>query len=155
MHIAPFNNKNMAIVDVNDELVPLTYFNIVKLKAGEQFHYKVPGYETCIVPATGTIDVEVAGQTYEAVGNRKVDVWGGEPEAVYVPVGIKAKFTCLTAFFTQPRYINTKIQICLNVCLFPLWTVRFKNVTTLWKICFWCKFERSIFVFNKIIAINH
>ena len=96
MHIAPFNNKNMAIVDVNDELVPLTYFNIVKLKAGEQFHYKVPGYETCIVPATGTIDVEVAGQTYEAVGNRKVDVWGGEPEAVYVPVGIKAKFTCLT-----------------------------------------------------------
>ena len=86
----------MAIVDVNDELVPLTYFNIVKLKAGEQFHYKVPGFETCIVPATGTIDVEVAGQTYEAVGNRKVDVWGGEPEAVYVPVGIKAKFTCLT-----------------------------------------------------------
>ena len=96
MHIAPFNNKNKAIVDVNNELVPLTYFNIVKLKAGEQFHYKVPGYETCIVPATGTIDVEVAGQTYEAVGNRKVDVWGGEPEGVYVPVGDKAKFTCLT-----------------------------------------------------------
>ena len=96
MHIAPFNNKNQAIVDVNNELVPLTYFNIVKLKAGEQFYYEVSGYETCIVPATGTIDVEVAGQTYEAVGNRKVDVWGGEPEAVYVPVGIKAKFTCLT-----------------------------------------------------------
>ena len=96
MHIKPFNNKNKAIVDVNDKFVPLTYFNIVKLNAGEQFHYKVSGYETCIVPATGTIDVEVIGQTYEAVGNRKVDVWGGEPEAVYVPVGIEAKFTCVT-----------------------------------------------------------
>ena len=96
MHIAPFNNRNKAIVDINDDLVPLTYFNIVKLTAGERFHYKVSGYETCIVPATGTIDVEVVGQTYEAVGNRKVDVWGGEPEAVYVPVGIEAKLTCLT-----------------------------------------------------------
>ena len=108
MHIAPFNNKNMAIVDVNNELVPLTYFNIVKLKAGEQFYYEVPNYETCIVPATGTIDVEVAGQTYEAVGNRKVDVWGGEPEGVYVPVGVKAKFTCLTenteVFIAGARY---------------------------------------------------
>ena len=108
MHIAPFNNNNMAIVDVNNELVPLTYFNIVKLKAGEKFYYEVPGYETCLVPATGTIDVEVAGQTYEAVGNRKVDVWGGEPEAVYVPVGIKAKFTCLTenteVFIAGARY---------------------------------------------------
>ena len=96
MHIAPFNNKNKAIVDINHDLVPLTYFNIVKLKAAQQFHYKVSGYETCIVPATGTVDVYVDGQVYEAVGNRKVDVWGGEPEAVYVPVGIEAKFTCLT-----------------------------------------------------------
>ena len=108
MHIAPFNNKNKAIVDVNNEFVPLTYFNIVKLKAGEQFYYEVPGYETCIVPATGIIDVEVAGQTYEAVGNRKVDVWGGEPEGVYVPVGIKAQFTCLTenteVFIAGARY---------------------------------------------------
>jgi 5-deoxy-D-glucuronate isomerase len=35
--------------------VPLNYFNIVKLKKGEAFDYQVPGYETCIVPATGTV----------------------------------------------------------------------------------------------------
>ena len=108
MHIAPFNNKNKAIVDVNNEVVPLTYLNIVKLNAGEQFHYRLPDYETCIVPATGTIDVEVIGQTYEAVGNREEDVWGGEPEAVYIPTGIKAKFTCLTknteVFIAGARY---------------------------------------------------
>ncbi len=96
MHIAPFDNKNRAIVDVDNELVPLTYFNIVKLKFGEMFSYDVPGYETCIVPATGSIDIEVCGQKYKAVGNRTKDVWGGEPEGVYVPVGAKTKFTCKT-----------------------------------------------------------
>jgi 5-deoxy-glucuronate isomerase len=42
--------------------VPLTYFNIVKLKAGEHFDYRVPGYETCVVPATGTVTVETGAK---------------------------------------------------------------------------------------------
>ena len=94
MHIAPFDNKNKPIVDVDDALVPLNYFNIVKLKAGEQFRYAVPGYETCIVPATGTIDVTVGGQSYDALGTRTVDVWDGEPEGAYVPVGAKVRIVC-------------------------------------------------------------
>jgi len=57
MHIAPFDNHNKPIVDVDDATVPLNYFNIVKLKKGQAFEYAVPGYETCIVPATGTVDV--------------------------------------------------------------------------------------------------
>ena len=96
MHIAPFDNENKPIVDVDDALVPLNYLNIVKLKANEQFRYAVPGYETCIVPATGTIDVTVGGQSYDALGTRTTDVWDGEPEGVYVPVGMTAEFTCLT-----------------------------------------------------------
>jgi 5-deoxy-glucuronate isomerase len=96
MHIAPFDNQNAPIVDVNDALVPLTYFNIIKLKASKRFEYAVPGYETCIVPATGTIDVTVNGQSYVALGTRTVDVWDGEPEGVYVPVGMTATFTCRT-----------------------------------------------------------
>jgi len=31
MHIAPHNNKNQPIVDIENDLVPLNYFNIVKL----------------------------------------------------------------------------------------------------------------------------
>ncbi|MEM1102122.1 MAG: 5-deoxyglucuronate isomerase, partial [Pseudomonadota bacterium] len=54
MHIPPFDNLNVAIVGADDATVPLNYFNIVKLKADEAFEYEVPGYETCIVPATGT-----------------------------------------------------------------------------------------------------
>jgi len=89
MHIAPHDNHNKPIVDIDDPLVPLNYFNIVMLKAGEAFEYQVPGYETCIVPATGTVDVHVEGVDFKAIGNRTMDVWDGEPEGVYIPVGAK------------------------------------------------------------------
>lgn len=96
MHIAPHDNQNKPIVDVDNELVPLNYFNIIKLKKGEVFEYAVPGYETCIVPATGTVDVDVDGAKFERLGTRTVDVWDGEPEGVYVPVGAHVRITCLT-----------------------------------------------------------
>ena len=94
MHIPPYDNHNQAIVDVNHSTVPLNYFNIVKLKQGDSFDYRTPGYETCIVPATGTVTVEVAGQTFKDIGNRVVDVWDGEPEGVYVPTDTVARFNC-------------------------------------------------------------
>jgi len=90
MHIAPFDNANKPIVDVDDATVPLNYFNIVKLTKGQAFEYRVPGYETCIVPATGTVDVEVEGFSAQGLGGRGVDVWDGEPEGVYVPSGARA-----------------------------------------------------------------
>ncbi|MCR9137456.1 MAG: 5-deoxy-glucuronate isomerase [Alphaproteobacteria bacterium] len=94
MHIAPFDNKNKPIVDVEDSRVPLNYFNIVKLKKGDAFEYAVPGYETCIVPATGTIDVNVEGFKAAGLGGRGVDVWDGEPEGVYVPTAARAEMVC-------------------------------------------------------------
>lgn len=95
MHIAPHDNQNKPIVDADNPTVPLTYFNIVKLKAGEAFEYQVPGYETCIVPATGTIDVSVEGLAFDKLGNRTEDVWDGEPEGVYVPVGAKVTMVAI------------------------------------------------------------
>ena len=96
MHIAPHDNRNQPIVDADHPLVPLNYFNIVKLTKGELFGYAVPGYETCIVPATGTIRVDVAGQTHSDLGQRRADVWDGEPEGVYIPTGMTARITCLS-----------------------------------------------------------
>lgn len=96
MHIPPYDNYNKAVIDVDDARVPLNYFNIVKLKCGEHFSYCVPRYETAIVPATGTVDVEIEGVSFKALGNRVGDVWGGEPEGVYVPSGAKAGMTCVS-----------------------------------------------------------
>ena len=96
MHIPPFDNRNKPIVDVDDPTVPLNYFNIVKLKKGEAFTYRVPGYETCIVPATGTVDVEIEGFTAKGLGHRREDVWDGEPEGVYVPTAATAEMVCVS-----------------------------------------------------------
>jgi 5-deoxy-glucuronate isomerase len=95
MHIPPHDNHNQPIVDRNDDQVPLCYFNIVKLKKGESFDYQVEGYETCIAPATGSVDVKVLGQSYETVGKRN-QLWERDPEGVYVPVGVAATMTCVS-----------------------------------------------------------
>ncbi|MDH5353628.1 MAG: 5-deoxy-glucuronate isomerase [Gammaproteobacteria bacterium] len=95
MHIPHHDNHNRAIVDCNDELTPLCYFNIVKLNKGESFTSQVDGYETCIAPATGSVDVKVGDSNFDAVGKR-MHIWDGEPEGVYVPVGATATMTCVS-----------------------------------------------------------
>ena len=108
MHIAPFDNQNNPIVDMDDSTVPLNYFNIVKLKKDQVFTYQVPGYETCIVPATGSIDVEVEGVAFADLGGRGADVWDREPQGVYVPVGAKVTLVCTSeateTFIAGARY---------------------------------------------------
>ena len=94
MHISPFDNGNKAIIDTDHDTVPLTYFNIVKLHEGERFTYHTPGYETCIVPATGGVNVDTDGGSFAGIGNRGSDVWDGEPEGVYIPSGAEAVLTC-------------------------------------------------------------
>ncbi|HQT62512.1 5-deoxy-glucuronate isomerase [Acidiphilium sp.] len=94
MHTAPYENMNQPIVNIDHPLVPLVYFNIVKLNGGERFESTTPGYETCIVPATGTIDVATAGHTFADIGKRRLNVWDGEPEGVYVGAGETAIITC-------------------------------------------------------------
>jgi 5-deoxy-glucuronate isomerase len=96
MHIPPFDNGNVPIINVDDARVPLNYFNIVKLKRGDVFEYQVPRYETSVVPATGTVDVDVAGETFSGIGNRGVDVWDGEPEGVYVTTGARTRIACVS-----------------------------------------------------------
>ena len=95
MHIPQHDNNNRAIVDRNHDLVPLCYFNIIKLKAGESYSYQLADYETCIVPATGSIDVQVQNQTFKQVGKRQ-HIWERDPEGVYVPVNCEATLDCIS-----------------------------------------------------------
>ena len=110
MHIAPHDNANRPIVDREDALVPLVYFNILRLKAGETFDYRTPGYETCIVPATGTVTVETMGETFTDIGHRGVDVWDGEPEGVYIPTDAATRITARTdteTFIAGAKFAQT------------------------------------------------
>ncbi len=118
MHIPPFENKNKPIVDIDDTRVPLNYFNIVKLKKGQTFEYCVPGYETCIVPATGCTDIEVEGENYLNIGKRIVDVWDGEPEGVYIPTNTKSLIICKSEnaeiFIAGAKYEKTLVPFAVR-----------------------------------------
>ena len=96
MHIPPYENNNRAIVDIENTVVPHNYFNIVKLKKGENFEEQISGYECCIVPATGMVDITVCGEKFEAIGGRVKDVWGGEPECVYIPSSQNFVIRCMS-----------------------------------------------------------
>ncbi|MCP3686783.1 MAG: 5-deoxy-glucuronate isomerase [Gammaproteobacteria bacterium] len=95
MHIPHHDNQNQPVVDRDNEKVPLCYFNIVKLNKGESFRYQVEGYETCVVPATGSINVSVQAQCFKDIGKR-MHIWDGNPEGVYVPVGSAATLQCVS-----------------------------------------------------------
>ena len=96
MHIVPFNNNNEPIVPANNSYVPLNYFNIIKLDKGSSFIDRVPGYETCIVPVTGLININTGSKVFKNIGGRGKDVWDGEPEGVYIPSGSEFEITCVS-----------------------------------------------------------
>lgn len=111
MHIAPYDNRNQPIIGADHPLVPLVYFNILHLTRGESITSQVEGYETCVVPATGTVTVAVMGETFDGIGKRTAHVWDGEPEGVYVPTGAAARITCTTdraeVFIAGARFAET------------------------------------------------
>ena len=112
MHIPPFDNKNKALIDLNDANTPLVYFNIVKLQAGENFSYQLTDYESCVVPATGRVLVNTRGKDFGPVGLRKENVWDAEPEGVYVPSGECAEIKALSAceVFVAGAYFPTSLD---------------------------------------------
>ncbi|MEM7444205.1 MAG: 5-deoxy-glucuronate isomerase [Pseudomonadota bacterium] len=95
MHIQPYNNANTPIIDAHHPKVPLVYFNIVKLTKGESFEYSVADYETCVVPAHGTIHVEVNGTKFSDIGERD-GIFLGDPSGVYAPVGATVSMECVS-----------------------------------------------------------
>jgi 5-deoxy-glucuronate isomerase len=94
-HVQPYNNANQPIIDREDATTPLCYFNHVKLKRGEKYIHQVAGYESTLVPASGSCDVKVGGMAFDAVGQRR-HLWDGDPEAVYVPSGMLAEIICVS-----------------------------------------------------------
>ena len=72
-------------------LVPLVCLTIVKLRRRESHSSTVPGYATCIVPATGSIDLQTGDATFAAIGQRRVNLWDGAPEGVCISSGAAAR----------------------------------------------------------------
>ena len=81
-HIEPFDNKNNPIVDVDNKVVPLVYFNHIVLKYGETFNYFLENHESIVSVVSGSIDVFVDNTSFSNIGKRN-DLWSGKPEGIY------------------------------------------------------------------------
>jgi 5-deoxy-glucuronate isomerase len=88
--IRSFNNKNVPIL-AGDKPVEDIYFNLVRLKAGENYQYRLPEFESVIVPMAGTCDLTASGESFTSLGVR-TSVWDGKADAVYVGPNANVKF---------------------------------------------------------------
>ena len=88
--IKSFDNKNRPIVDDALDCMSITYFNLIKIKAGETHEIFVDVYESVWVVMSGNCNIEVDTHRFENVGKRK-DIWSGKAESVYAPIQSKVK----------------------------------------------------------------
>jgi 5-deoxy-glucuronate isomerase len=80
--IPSFNNKNSPIL-AGDKPVGRIYFNLVRLMAGQSYQYRLPDFESVIVPMAGTCDLTADGEPFTDMGVR-TSVWEGKADALYV-----------------------------------------------------------------------
>ena len=83
--IKSYQNSNHPIVDDNSDCLTISYFNLIKLKAGEKFETFMGDYESVWVVMSGNCDISVDGRSFDGIGKRK-DIWSGQAESVYVPI---------------------------------------------------------------------
>ncbi len=79
--IRAFNNKNRPILAGNKP-VERIHFNLARLVAGETYRYRLPEYESVVVPLAGTCDLAVDGESFSNLGQRAT-IWDGKADAVY------------------------------------------------------------------------
>tara|TARA_B100001564_G_scaffold135364_1_gene113564 strand:+ start:97 stop:942 length:846 start_codon:yes stop_codon:yes gene_type:complete len=91
-HIEAYDNKNKPIVDIDNNIVPLVYFNHIKLSKGESHSYSLKNHETIIAVVSGIINVMVDNENFSNIGKR-LSLWEGKPEGVYVGKDSNVSFT--------------------------------------------------------------
>lgn len=79
--IPAFAHANRPIVD-GDVPVSNTYFRLVSLASGQSDAFRLEDVESLVVVLSGTVDLTVAGERFEAVGQR-ADIWSGQADSVY------------------------------------------------------------------------
>jgi 5-deoxy-glucuronate isomerase len=105
--IAYSEDRTRPIVDTSSPTLALVYFDLFKLSAGGVEKRVLPHHESLYVVLSGQVDIEVDGVRFEAVGQR-ADVWSGNADSVYVPVGAEV--------FVTAHSETAEIAIAGGVC---------------------------------------
>ena len=74
-------NDNQPLVQLRDGVLALSYFNLLRLRAGEAHTLEVPGCELLCVVMTGQAEIVADGTAFERVG-RRATIWDGPADSV-------------------------------------------------------------------------
>lgn len=85
-----YDNQNEPIVNVDDSIVKMIYFNIVKINRGEIYSLSLNSHETVWVVLQGNADITVDNEFYSGVGKRE-NIWKGNADSVYTGSGANVK----------------------------------------------------------------
>lgn len=76
------DHRNQPIVEPGRDGLTLSYFNLLRLRAGEGVTLDVPQCELLCVVLSGRADIAACAQEFKNVG-RRADVWSGPADSVY------------------------------------------------------------------------
>lgn len=105
--IRRYTNNNQPIIPEKSETLRRTYFNLVRLGRGEEYHAKVAGFETLYAVLSGNVDIEVNGTQFQDVGRRK-DIWSGQADSVYTTAGAAVR--------VRANADGTEVAVAGGVC---------------------------------------
>jgi 5-deoxy-glucuronate isomerase len=84
--IEAYANNNNPVVTPDDDILNLTYFNLVRLNSNQKTSLSLPGIEAVYVVLSGNCDIQIGDKLFKDVGHRK-DIWSGKADSVYAPSG--------------------------------------------------------------------
>ena len=76
------DNHNQPLVQLRDGVLELSYFNVLRLRAGESHTVEAPGCELLCVVLSGQAEIAAGGTSFERVG-RRANIWDGLADSVY------------------------------------------------------------------------
>jgi 5-deoxy-glucuronate isomerase len=80
------DNRNLPIVEPKRGVLASIYFNLIRLRRGEEYTATLSGIESLYAVLSGRMDIEVGGTQFRGVGGRR-DVWSGRADSVYAGSG--------------------------------------------------------------------
>ena len=105
--IRQYDNKNQPIITPETAILSSTYFNLLRLKKGEEHGTKIEGFETLYAVLSGNVEIEVNGTPFKDVG-RHQDIWSGKADSVYAGAGAVVR--------VRANQDGTEVAVAGGVC---------------------------------------
>lgn len=101
------SDLDREVVPLGDDLAPDCYFRSVVLPPDESIKVELPHFESICVVLSGSVNIQVDRESFEAVGVR-ANIWSGSADSVYLGTQHSSHITAITP--------NTEIAIIGGRC---------------------------------------